>query len=177
MKFPLKPFDKPREYWQKLHIHVFENQSQEEFDQFVLENRMTEFDEIKINNYVFNHSKKLENVAFQGNEWFLFKQALRASFIERFLLFDGEKRDYTFEEMNASQAPTKKLAIDVYYLRITDHLDLFESSCIQQIAHDFASNYGVFIIISLATQKSPDHFIGIDRRNYYQGWKEKRNYF
>jgi hypothetical protein len=175
MKFLLKPFDKPREYWQKSHIHVFENQSQEEFDHFVLENRIPEIGGIKINSYVFNHSQKLENVAFQGNEWFLFKLALRASFIERFLLFGGEKRDYTFEEMNASLAPTNKLAIDVYYLRVTDQLDMFESSCIQQIAHEFASNYGVFIIISLATQKSPDHFIGIDRRNYYKGWKENRS--
>jgi hypothetical protein len=174
MKIPIKPFDEPRDYWRKPHIHVIENQTQEEFEQFVRESLMTKIENTKVNNYVYNNTEFIENVIFQGNDWKIFKSALQTSFNQRLGLFGVHDRELTFENLNARSDLNNKLAIDVYYLRIIEQLGWFEESCIRQLACDFACNYGVFIIISLKSQKTPDLFGRIERKSYYKGWKENR---
>ena len=151
METQIYPFIKARELNQQSPIYIFENQSQQKFDEFVKQNLLSETEGFKVLNYVYNHSDILEEADYQTNNWILFKSILRASYFEKYMFLKIKNRDENAMKLNTNFYMDKKLSIDVFYLHLNMAPELFKSSSIYQILRDHAIEFGIYLIISLET--------------------------
>lgn len=161
METQIYPFIKAREFNQQSPIYIFENQTQQKFDEFVEQNLLSETEGFRVLNYVFNHSDILEEADYQTNDWSLFKSILRASYFEKYMLLKIKNRDEIAMKLNTNFYLDKKLSIDVFYLHLKMSPEFFELSGIYHTLREYVIEFGIYLVISLEKEKSPS----ISKRN------------